>query len=500
MRKPLCLLLCLGTLASLLVTSAAADSTGSLANFQSSAVYDNAFSDVSADDWYYDNVAALYELGLTTGNADGEFGPNDPVTVAEAVTFSARIRSIYFYGDAVTGPAAYEKESDTLWYNSYVRYLYAEEVVRSEFAQQYNNHATRAQVAYLLARTLPEGTLTAINDAAVDMALSSPQLMPDVTENTQYYDQIVQLYRWGIVGGSDQYGSYHPDDTITRAELAAMLTRLVGVTERIALDWTYADAVSAVGTTYADLVPDNYQFYETPTTAEEIESVIWYMIANDMTSITFQYGAGNLTQELAAEIGQTFMDLLILHPELMYNQVKRATNISRGVLTITFESTCIENATVLAGRRQYALDKAIEVHDQLWGEGKLTADMTEYEKAQVYFTWICENCTYDYSIQTLSHTSYSVFAGGIAVCDGYTGAYNLLLRLEGIDCTSATYGEGSSKHMWTVATLDGVTYHIDTTWGDSDDTPNYQYFGMTPEESMQIHALNAAYSGTQLPA
>jgi transglutaminase/protease-like cytokinesis protein 3 len=62
-------------------------------------------------------------------------------------------------------------------------------------------------------------------------------------------------------------------------------------------------------------------------------------------------------------------------------------------------------------------------------------------------------------------------------------------------------GSGDSKHMWTAATLDGATYHIDTTWGDSDDTaPNYQYFAMTPEESMRIHALNIAYSGTQLPA
>jgi transglutaminase/protease-like cytokinesis protein 3 len=62
-------------------------------------------------------------------------------------------------------------------------------------------------------------------------------------------------------------------------------------------------------------------------------------------------------------------------------------------------------------------------------------------------------------------------------------------------------GSGDSKHMWTVATLDGVTYHIDTTWGDSDDNAvSMKFFAMTPEESMQIHSLNIAYSGTQLPA
>lgn len=502
MKKRLCsLLLVLSLLAAALCVPAAAatGTSGSMSNFAEVAVYEDQFDDVSQEDWYYENVAALYDLGLTDGDGQGGYSPNDPVTVAEALTFAARIHSIYYYGDASTGPSQYEKESDTLWYNSYVRYLYSAGLFRSEFSQQYTSEATRAQVAHILANILPASELTEINNEAVDMALSSSRLMTDVTEDLTYYDDIVQLYRWGVVGGSDSYGSFYPDETITRAELAAMLTRLVGAAERLTLEWSYADAVSAEGTTYASLVTGESKLYSAPTTEAGIESDIWYMISNDMTSITLNYGVGGLTNDQAAEIAQTFLDILIEHPELMYNQVSSTTIASKGLLTITFGSTCIENAAVLSGRRQYALDKAIAVHDQLWADGTLTADMTELEKARVYFTWICENCEYDYSIQTLSHTSYSVFAGGIAVCDGYTGAYNLLLRLEGIDCTSATIGTGDNKHMWTVATLDGVTYHIDATWGDSDDTPNYQYFAMTPEESMQIHNLNAAYSGTQLP-
>ena len=69
------------------------------------------------------------------------------------------------------------------------------------------------------------------------------------------------------------------------------------------------------------------------------------------------------------------------------------------------------------------------------------------------------------------------------MCDGYTGAYNLLLKLEGIDCTALS----NNSHIWTVATLDGTDYHIDTTWGDSGPAPNYDYFAMTAEESWQHH-------------
>ena len=111
--------------------------------------------------------------------------------------------------------------------------------------------------------------------------------------------------------------------------------------------------------------------------------------------------------------------------------------------------------------------------------------MTELEKAYAYYLWVCENCTYDHSAgeDSISHTAYSLFHLGTAVCDGYTGAYNLLLKLEGISC-GALYNE---EHIWTVAQLDGEYVHIDTTWGDTDDTLNYEYFAMTPQQSWEKH-------------
>ena len=64
-----------------------------------------------------------------------------------------------------------------------------------------------------------------------------------------------------------------------------------------------------------------------------------------------------------------------------------------------------------------------------------------------------------------------------------TGAYNLLLKLEGIDC----YALPNATHIWTVATLDGETVHIDATWGDQGNTGTKQYFAMTPEQSYSLH-------------
>ena len=63
----LCLILALGALP--------ARAAGSMANFVSLRSYDGRFADVEEDDWYYANVAALYELGLTNGQSDVSFGP-----------------------------------------------------------------------------------------------------------------------------------------------------------------------------------------------------------------------------------------------------------------------------------------------------------------------------------------------------------------------------------------------------------------------------------------
>ena len=63
-------------------------------------VYEGQFRDVSDSDWYYENIKALYELGLVNGQEDGAFGPEDNMSVAEVVTMAARLRSLYEEGDS----------------------------------------------------------------------------------------------------------------------------------------------------------------------------------------------------------------------------------------------------------------------------------------------------------------------------------------------------------------------------------------------------------------
>ena len=452
-------------------------------NFTRSRTYDGQFSDLPETHVFYKNVAALYEYGLSVGQADGTYGLSAPMTVGQAVIFAGRIRSLYRTGDPETGPAGFTaaavglKDAQRI-YAPYLWYLQSEGVLDKALDSQLSQTATRAQMAHVLANLLPEEALPLMNDSLITQAYASRRRITDVTEYTPYYDDILKLYRCGISVGSDETGSFLPDSPITRGAAAAMLTRMVDPSLRVTPSWNLTE--SAQGTALADLVEPG-RYIASPTTTEEIAQDIRYMLSSGSNQLTLQYSGISAIQ--ARQVMEKALSITKSYCEQSYNSVTCSFHPS-GSMTLTFSAVDLTSSQIETYRTA-AMDSAIAVHDQMWEEGLVTSDMTEREKARVYYTWICENCVYDYDAteNSLSHIPYSLFTEGTAVCDGYTGAYNLLLKLEGIDC----YALSNSGHIWTVASLDGTEVHIDTTWGDSGPTPDYTFFAMTPAESWQQH-------------
>ena len=465
----------------LALTVPAAAAQDSVDNFVRSRTYTGQFPDLTTDSTFYGNVTALYEYGLTVGKADGTFGLGDSLTVGQVVIFAGRIRSLYRTGDAEAGPNAHRGGAGEATALRYLRYLQAEGVLGSEFDQLLYTAATRAQVAHVLAGTLPEEALPPIHQDLVTQAYASRRFITDVTEYTPYYQDILELYRTGVAAGSDASGSYLPDQPITRGAAAAMLTRMVDPELRVTPGWDLGEeAWSAQGATMGDLVPLG-TYIAAPSTQAELDESIRYMLSSNQNTLTLQYPS--LSVVSARRVMEAALAAVKTYCEQCYNTVNCSFTAS-GAITLTFSAASAGDQ--ILSYRDAAMEAAIAVHDSLWEDGTITASMTDYEKARAYFTWICDNCVYDYSAgdSSLSHIAYNLFENGSAVCDGYTGAYNLLLKLEGIDCTALS----NSSHIWTVATLDGTEYHIDTTWGDSGPAPNYSYFAMTPQESWQHHS------------
>ncbi|MCI8818243.1 MAG: surface layer protein [Oscillibacter sp.] len=444
--------------------------------------YAGEFSDLSAGSSFYDNVAALYEYGLSNGKTDGSFGLRDSLTVGQVVIFAGRVRSLCLTGDPESGPNSYRAAGDAA-VTPYLAYLQAEGVLGPELDGELTQAATRAQVAHVLANALPETVLPKAHDQLVTQGYATRRFVSDVDEYTPYYRDILDLYRKGVSTGSDETGSFLPDAPITRGAAAAMLTRMVDPSLRVRPQWDLSDLYSAAGTTLADLVePGSYVL--SPSTQEELESSIRYMLASGENQIIFYYP--RLSDDEVRELMSRLLSIIKGYCEQGYNEL----HCTRGAGLLTMSFTAAGAGTQVETYRAAAMEAAVAVHDQLWAEGILRPDMTDMEKARIYYGWICDNCVYDYEAgdESLSHTPYSLLVNHIAVCDGYTGAYNLFLKLEGIDCTTFIQGD----HIWTVATLDGSEYHIDTTWGDSGSEVSYEFFAMTPQQSQAIHARQAA--------
>ena len=443
--------------------------------------YAGQFSDLTRDSVFYDNVAALYEYGLSVGKTDGTFGMQDSITVGQAVIFAGRLRSLYLHGEAETGAAPYHSAGQPQRaYEPYLFYLQAENILGDELTGLYGSAATRAQVAHILAATLPQEALPLINEEMVSEGYARRQYITDVTEYTDYYQDILYLYRTGISQGSNKAGDFYPDQPITRGAVAAMLTRMADPQLRITVDWSSDPRfVSAAGRTLASLIPAA-EYIAAPSTDEEMHQAIRSMLSSGSSTLVLKYPS--LDAARSRSIMQQALAVVKTYCEQCYNSVS-CTYMVDGSLTLTFSAA--SGGENLSAYRDAAMASAIVVHDQLWQEGLIHSGMSEREKALVYYTWICENSRYDYdaSADSLSHIAYGLFADGLAVCDGYTGAYNMLLKLEGIQCTTLA----NDEHIWTVATLDGIQYHIDTTWADSGKTIRYDYFAMTPGQSWVYH-------------
>ncbi len=443
-------------------------------NFVRVRQYDGRFEDVPQVSWYYDNVSTLYELGLTNGQSDTSYGSASPVTLAEAVSFSARIHSVYKYG------------SDTLpqdtdpWYQGAVDYLKEEGALTGEYDGQYGRYATRAEVAGLIANAMPASEMKDINGGAVSECYMKGTYLKDVNDGTPNYGSILALYSWGVLAGSDDRGSFRPGDLISRSELAAMLTRMVDPGLRMLLDWDINENNTAAGFTYASMVTGDrtYRPGHGPDDKEAIRSNVNYMIVSGGNTIKLKLPREQVTKENMQRMADNYLEYSYSLLEQGYTGYNLTYSTS-GDAQIRFSAGKYYTPEETESLRIVALSRAVGVHDSLWRSGRLTGAMTQQEIARVYFEWAAENCVYDETSAPPSHQAFGFFVNQKAVCDGYVAAYNMLLKMEGIDCGI----ESTSSHVWTVATLDGVTYHIDPTWGDSGSEIQYKYFCMSPEQS-----------------
>jgi hypothetical protein len=182
-----------------------------LANFQLVKAYSSGtFKDVPAGAWYEQGLKTLYERGLIGESKN--FRPRSGMTLGEVVSLAVRMHSIYNNWSIPAGM-------------SDLQYALNVGIVSADQYDNYNDPATRRSFAAIMAKALPSSALRGIN-AVMDGAI------PDVPSSDPGAWAIYTLYRAGVLAGTNAWGTFAPNERITRDSAAVIAARILDPSQR----------------------------------------------------------------------------------------------------------------------------------------------------------------------------------------------------------------------------------------------------------------------------
>ena len=95
---------------------------------------------------------------------------------------------------------------------------------------------------------------------------------------------------------------------------------------------------------------------------------------------------------------------------------------------------------------------------------------SDYEKALAVHDYIIQHTEYDQSAVTkgkgLWSTAYGCLINGLAVCQGYSQAFQIIMNKAGIECGICSGNAKGEDHAWNYINIDGQYYWVDVTWDD----------------------------------
>ena len=173
------------------------------------------FSDVPPDAWYAEYVQTVYEKGLFSGTGDGVFSPDANMTYAQFLVVLSQ-----FSGETI--PA-----SDGAWYQGYVDWA-KKGLIPSEIQSGFDPDApiTRQDMAALFGTFL---NAYGHGDEAVNNGAGSFSDADGIADYAQ--ESVALCWRLGIMGGNAD-GTFAPQATATRAQVAVTMVQMANIMER----------------------------------------------------------------------------------------------------------------------------------------------------------------------------------------------------------------------------------------------------------------------------
>ncbi len=181
-------------------------------NTKSTTPVDEIFTDVTADDWYYEAVQFVYDHDLMVGTSDTTFSPTMTTTRAMVVQILYNMEG----QPEVSGEMPFSDVSESDWYYNAVLWAYQNNVTAGDGNGNFNptTKVTREQFAQFLYNYEGKPEVSGTIDFTDASSVSSWAT-----------DAILWATQNGIMNGKDNNGviTLDPQGQATRAEVAAML-------------------------------------------------------------------------------------------------------------------------------------------------------------------------------------------------------------------------------------------------------------------------------------
>lgn len=404
-------------------------------NTQKTAQSAKSFKDVRDDAYYAAAVKWAVDKNITTGTSATTFSPDDTCTRAQILTFLWRAVGSPKYNSFM----AFNDVISNAYYFDAATWAKGKDMVSGNMFEP-NLPCTRAFTVLYLWKNAGSPKTEATN------------VFSDVDSSADYAQAVSWAVKNGVTSGTSAT-TFSPNDTCTRGQIVTFLNRaLASANTTVAkTDDTKKDEPAK---------KDNEQTETKPTETTEKDT---------------QKDTEKNTEKNTETTNPT------------NDEIDNINNWRKpGVFTSIRPKY---DTAVYEARIKEAMKEAL-------GDN-MGASMTDLQKALALHDWLALNCQYDETKRRkYAYSEYGAIVEGIAVCQGYTLAYNDLLTRAGIEAEYAAGWAGTSsadsgRHSWSRVTINGKKYFVDVTWDDA--TPNIQgrvahSFFMVSDKALYYHS------------
>ncbi len=242
------------------------------------------YSDLKSTNWAYGAVSTMSEKGIVKGYQDGSFKPANTVTYGEFIKMALIAATREDIGNSTEGNWAkgyYDKALELKYFGS-----------TDIKADQLDRRIPRSDMALIISSIL--------GDTKIGNYDELEKSLKDVNAATKYDYDIIKAYAAGIITGYED-STFRPENTLTRAESATVIYRLIDESKRVLPEEKKEESSSTSGTDIASVIK-NYKTFEGISEKEargsDFMEATSYEFVTDMSGYKIEEKVNNGTKGL----------------------------------------------------------------------------------------------------------------------------------------------------------------------------------------------------------